>query len=154
MLADASVTPLTSCTKSHDLRVPQVRTPLSSERHSSGGATRYRISLEGIVQGVGFRPFVKKLADRFQLPGIAFNTAGGLVVEVETERSDDAHRFIAAIAAEAPPAAKIDRFAAEELIQPAGYDSFRILSSADRDQKLYFDFAGSGNLRHMPRRDP
>ncbi|MEP6716921.1 MAG: acylphosphatase [Terriglobia bacterium] len=30
---------------------------------------RHRISLEGIVQGVGFRPFVKRLADRFGIPG-------------------------------------------------------------------------------------
>ena len=84
-----------------------------------GGATRYRISLEGVVQGVGFRPFVKRLADRFHLPGIAFNTSGGLIVEVETERPVEAYRFIAALENEAPAAAKIDRFTTEELIHPA-----------------------------------
>jgi hydrogenase maturation protein HypF len=97
-----------------------------------GGATRYRISLEGVVQGVGFRPFVKKLADRFQLPGIAFNTAGGLIVEVETERPSEARRFIAALGTEAPAAAKIDRFTAEELVQSVGYDEFRIAPSHAR----------------------
>jgi hydrogenase maturation protein HypF len=99
-------------------------------------ARRYRISLEGIVQGVGFRPFVKRLADRFQLPGIAYNTAGGLTVEIETDRDDEARGFIAAIASEAPPAAKIDRCVAEELAQAAGYVSFQIISSASRDQSF------------------
>jgi hydrogenase maturation protein HypF len=88
------------------------------------------------VQGVGFRPMVKKLADRFQLPGIAFNTAGGLIVEIETKRPGEADRFIAALETEAPAAAKIDRVTAEELIQPAGYETFRIIPSADRDQSL------------------
>src|SRR5271165_6242349 len=65
-------------------------------------AARYRISLEGIVQGVGFRPFVRKLADRFGLPGIAFNTAGGLLVEIDAHAEEEARRFVDAIAAEAP----------------------------------------------------
>ncbi len=98
--------------------------------------TRYRISLEGVVQGVGFRPFVKKLADRFRLPGIAFNTAGGLVVEIETAREDEARRFLSALCCEAPAAARIERCAMGTVTFEVGYDSFRILPSAARDQSF------------------
>jgi len=98
--------------------------------------TRYRISLEGVVQGVGFRPFVSRLADRHQLPGIAFNTAGGLVVEVETDREAEFLRFLEAIQREAPPAARIENCVSEELPDLAGYIDFRIVSSAVRDHSF------------------
>ncbi len=88
------------------------------------------------MQGVGFRPFVKKLADRFRLPGIAFNTAGGLVVEIETAREDEARRFLSTLRSEAPVAARIERCAMETVTVEVGYDSFRILASADRDQSF------------------
>ena len=97
---------------------------------------RYRISLEGVVQGVGFRPFVKKLADRLRVPGIAFNTAGGLVVEIETAREDEAGRFLSILQSEAPAAARIERCAMESVAPAAGYDSFNILASVARDQNF------------------
>ncbi len=98
--------------------------------------TRYRISLEGVVQGVGFRPFVKKLADRFQVPGIAFNTAGGLVVEIETAREYEARCFLSALRTGAPAAAKIERCAMVPVPRGADYREFRILPSAVRDQSF------------------
>ncbi len=94
---------------------------------------RYRILLEGVVQGVGFRPFVKKLADRFALPGIAFNTAGGLTVEIDAAAEDVARRFVQAIAQEAPRAARIESCACEEILRAGDYVSFRIVASARRD---------------------
>ncbi len=57
--------------------------------HSLGGSylqTRARIELEGIVQGVGFRPFVHRLAESFHLSGWVANTSKGVVIEVEGDR--------------------------------------------------------------------
>jgi hydrogenase maturation protein HypF len=94
---------------------------------------RYRIELEGVVQGVGFRPFVKRLADRSGLPGIAFNTAGGLVVEIDARDADEAQRFVDVLRREAPPAACIERCDALETASDGAYRGFEILASADRD---------------------
>src|ERR671933_586796 len=47
------------------------------------GLTRTRIRVEGIVQGVGFRPFVHALATRLGLAGVVGNDARGVFVEVE-----------------------------------------------------------------------
>ncbi|MGC2450639.1 MAG: acylphosphatase, partial [Candidatus Sulfotelmatobacter sp.] len=44
---------------------------------------RLRITLRGAVQGVGFRPFVYRLATEMSLPGWVLNSSSGLVVEVE-----------------------------------------------------------------------
>ncbi len=51
------------------------------------GRTRLRIRLRGIVQGVGFRPFVYKLASELGLTGYVCNSSAGLVAEVEGERT-------------------------------------------------------------------
>ena len=99
---------------------------------------RYRITVEGVVQGVGFRPFMKRLADRFALPGIVFNTAGGVIVEFETSTGDEASRFLDAVKTEAPPAARIERCDMEELVSPGQYTGFRIVASPARDTRFTF----------------
>ncbi len=47
-----------------------------------------RIEINGIVQGVGFRPFVYQLAHRFNLKGEVANTSAGVVVNVEGSRDN------------------------------------------------------------------
>jgi hydrogenase maturation protein HypF len=70
------------------------------------GPERRRLEVDGIVQGVGFRPFVHRLAHRHRLAGWVGNDARGVVVEVEGDRvSLDA--FAAALAAEAPAPARV-----------------------------------------------
>ena len=98
-----------------------------------GGSTRHRIVLQGVVQGVGFRPFVKKLADRLRLPGIAFNTASGLVIEIDSNEASHVQTFVEALRAEAPPAAKVERCLVEEIPQTTPYPNFQIAPSAARD---------------------
>jgi hydrogenase maturation protein HypF len=85
------------------------------------------------VQGVGFRPFVKKLADRHALAGIAFNTASGVVIEIDSAAEDDAGHFLKAIHAEAPAASKIESSFIEQVPQDAAYMGFQIAPSAARD---------------------
>jgi hydrogenase maturation protein HypF len=89
--------------------------------------TRTRVRVEGIVQGVGFRPFVHALAGRMGLAGLVGNDAGGVFVEVEGA-SETVERFLEALAAEAPPLAVIERVTATPLA-PTGISGFAIAPS-------------------------
>ena len=89
---------------------------------------RVRVRLRGIVQGVGFRPFVHNLAVKLALAGSVRNSSAGLVAEVEGD-AQAVDRFVAAIRSEAPPLAWIQDFAVEEL-PLAGSTGFAILESA------------------------
>jgi hydrogenase maturation protein HypF len=66
----------------------------------------WRIVVRGTVQGVGFRPFVKRLADRRQLAGSVYNTGDGVIVELECDE-DAASQFSEDLAREKPPLAHI-----------------------------------------------
>jgi hydrogenase maturation protein HypF len=66
------------------------------------------IYVSGVVQGVGFRPFIYGLAQRFALTGWVMNTSSG--VEIEVQGEDGAlDSFTRAITAEAPPLSRIER---------------------------------------------
>ena len=67
---------------------------------------RYRIELNGAVQGVGFRPFVFRLASTLALNGYVQNSSGGLVIEVEGA-ADRVARFMDRLACERPRTALI-----------------------------------------------
>lgn len=66
---------------------------------------RLRVRVRGAVQGVGFRPHVYCLADRFGLSGWVKNDGEGVLLEVEGGRTAD---FLAALVADKPPLARID----------------------------------------------
>jgi hydrogenase maturation protein HypF len=106
------------------------------------GLTRTRVRVEGIVQGVGFRPFVHALAGRLGLAGLVGNDAGGVFVEVEGA-AETVERFLAALAAEAPPLAVIERVTATPL-EPTGAAGFAIapsLAGGDRQTLVSPDTA-------------
>ena len=86
-----------------------------------------RIEISGVVQGVGFRPFVYQLAHRYGLHGFTKNNTTGVSVEVEGDPKEiDA--FIEALQDELPPLARIDRLTSEEMAY-VGHQSFKILDS-------------------------
>lgn len=87
-----------------------------------------RIHISGIVQGVGFRPFVFSLADRLGLRGWVRNTSAGVDIEVDGSR-ERLEAFIAALRAEAPPLAHIDDLQAT-FQPPGGFIAFEIAASA------------------------
>ena len=90
---------------------------------------RRRLAVAGIVQGVGFRPFVHGLAARHGLAGHVRN-AGGLV-EIEVEGDAAAlEAFGAALVVEAPAVARIDAVGATAL-RARGEARFHIAPSAD-----------------------
>ncbi len=88
---------------------------------------RRRIRVEGIVQGVGFRPFVFNLAQRFRLAGWVLNDTQGVVIEVEGDACalDD---FMRALQCDAPSLARIAHVAGER-VSPQGEREFRIAPS-------------------------
>ncbi|MBI2779817.1 MAG: carbamoyltransferase HypF [Gammaproteobacteria bacterium] len=88
---------------------------------------RLRIELCGVVQGVGFRPFVYRLAVELGLAGWAANTARGLTVEVEGS-ADAIDRFLERLMREKPPHAIIQR-QKTTVIEPAGERDFTLRES-------------------------
>ncbi|MEA2010371.1 MAG: Sua5/YciO/YrdC/YwlC family protein, partial [Actinomycetota bacterium] len=89
--------------------------------------TRRRLRVSGIVQGVGFRPFVYGLALDVGLAGFVGNDTDGVFIEVESE-DETLDRFVNELEASAPPAARIQRIESED-IDPTGDTSFRIVAS-------------------------
>ena len=101
-----------------------------------------RITVTGVVQGVGFRPFVYRLAERHGLAGGVRNESGDVEIEVEGP-APALDAFVAALTAEAPPLARIEHVAVEPR-QPSGRDGFVIRPSAtaaDRRQPISPDVA-------------
>jgi hydrogenase maturation protein HypF len=72
----------------------------------AGPVERLRLEVGGAVQGVGFRPFVYRLAHRFGLAGWITNDPAGVTIEVEGDGNAVAE-FAAALRSEAPPLARI-----------------------------------------------
>jgi len=73
---------------------------------------RARVRVRGAVQGVGFRPFVYGLAQRYALGGFVANDAEGVLIEVE---GGSIAEFLAALRCEAPPLARVDSIETEQL---------------------------------------
>jgi hydrogenase maturation protein HypF len=95
------------------------------------GRIRRRILVTGIVQGVGFRPFVHSLAVRLGLCGFVANDKTGVLMEVEGSSADIAH-FVARLRGEAPRLAVIESVRSEP-IAATGEQGFTILASRNRD---------------------
>ncbi len=87
------------------------------------------VQVSGTVQGVGFRPYVFRLASSMGLTGWVKNTTAGVVIEVEGEEFLAAG-FIERLKSGAPPASRITGITRTQL-PPAGYGDFRIVDSAD-----------------------
>ncbi|MGQ9524326.1 MAG: carbamoyltransferase HypF [Armatimonadota bacterium] len=88
---------------------------------------RSRFLVEGIVQGVGFRPFVYQLAVSLGLGGWVLNSGRGVVIEVEGDASR-LTEFGRRLTSEAPPLSRIRKVVAESL-PPIGHNRFSILQS-------------------------
>jgi len=86
-----------------------------------------RIKIRGIVQGVGFRPFVFKLAQRFDLKGWVLNSSSSVIIHVEGEK-EKIEDFINSLKKEKPAPAVIDVISFEG-IEFEGFESFEIKES-------------------------
>ena len=89
---------------------------------------RVRVRVEGVVQGVGFRPHVHRLATDLGLVGYVLNDASGVLLEVQSDPRA-VERFLERLGAEAPPLARIERMLPTD-IAPTDDTGFAILPSA------------------------
>ena len=92
-----------------------------AERH------RRRFLLQGVVQGVGFRPFVYGLAQKNNLRGWVHNSSAGVFIEVEG-KMEAVEGFTREVFHQAPPRARIESLKFEDLT-PVGFRSFEIRES-------------------------
>jgi hydrogenase maturation protein HypF len=91
---------------------------------------RRRVKIAGVVQGVGFRPYLYCLAAELQLGGEVANGTGGIVVEIEGECAQ-VEEFLRRLPLEIPPLAQIESIAVEK-IETRGMVGFRIVASDAR----------------------
>ena len=90
-------------------------------------AERAQVTVTGVVQGVGFRPYVYALAARLGLKGFVTNTAEGVLIDLE---GDGLSEFLRCLRINAPPLARIADIAVAH--QPIrGYTEFSIIKSVD-----------------------
>ena len=92
-----------------------------------------RISVRGVVQGVGFRPFVYRLAHEHNLKGWVRNTSGNVEIEVEGD-TKSVKNFLTDLEAKAPPLARIENVAIT-FYPPSGHTEFEICKSLSQDGK-------------------
>ena len=99
-----------------------------------GSLQRLRLSVNGIVQGVGFRPFVYQTAHLNGLTGTVRNTSEGVEIDIQGAR-ESLENFISCLIKNPPPLARIIDFRQEELA-PGVFSGFSILGSTDSNSHL------------------
>ncbi len=93
---------------------------------------RLKISITGLVQGVGFRPYIHRLASELGLSGYVLNNPEGVQIEAEGDKAalDD---FLIKIGRDKPDISKIFSLQ-HSYIDEAGYQGFEIRSSIERGE--------------------
>lgn len=127
---------------------------------STGDRRRLRLICRGVVQGVGFRPAVHRLASSLGLGGFVRNAPEGVVIEVEGPDAD-VRAFAERLPRSLPPLARIDEMEPAS-VTPAGESIFSVLASQEgrRRQALVppdsaicpdcrADMEDPGNRRHQ-----
>jgi len=94
---------------------------------------RLKVTIRGAVQGVGFRPFVYRLATEMSLAGWVMNSPQGVFIEAEgaKETLDD---FLLRLEREKPSLSFIQSLE-YSLLEPDGYDGFEIRPSDDAGER-------------------
>ena len=99
----------------------------------TGLAARMQVKIEGTVQGVGFRPFVFRVARALDLTGWVVNGADGVTIEVEGG-AEAVNRFLDRLQAACPPGARVERMNARQ-IPAIGDSEFSIQPSDEAGTK-------------------
>ena len=93
--------------------------------------TARHITITGVVQGVGFRPFVYNLAYEMGMTGWVLNHSGGVDIEIEGPAPVVA-AFVVALRTQAPPLSHIETLEAE-VVPPRGFETFEIRHSESQE---------------------
>lgn len=94
-----------------------------------------KIEISGIVQGVGFRPFIYQLAHTYQVNGYVTNTSQGVTILAQGEENQ-LREFLTAIPQKKPPLAHIHSLESYPLVAAEDYDQFTIEASVASQQRL------------------
>lgn len=97
--------------------------------------TRKEIKITGIVQGVGFRPFVYNLATSFGLKGYVLNSSEGVIIDAEGE-TQKIDKFISLIKSKAPLLSRIENITVAAGFSLRNYTSFEIKESLSKSGKF------------------
>jgi hydrogenase maturation protein HypF len=100
---------------------------------TTSSTIRVHVAIGGAVQGVGFRPFVYRLAREMGLHGWVNNGAAGVVIEVEGDEQD-VRRFVRRVEADKPSMALIQSLEAT-FLAPAGHPDFEIRASTKGEKR-------------------
>ena len=95
---------------------------------------RATVKIHGIVQGVGFRPFIHKLVREYRLCGFIKNTSSGVELELEGER-DELSRFVSDVPARAPKLALIERVEVAYSPELKHFPGFEIRTSRREEKR-------------------
>ena len=106
---------------------------ISADTHGSATNRGVLIRVRGIVQGVGFRPFIFQLAHQYELDGWVRNQADGVEIEV-VGPSGEIEGFIGDISAKAPPLARVVEVEVSERSFML-HDGFHIVKSRSGDSR-------------------
>ena len=98
------------------------------------GRTSRKIKIKGLVQGVGFRPFIYRLAKNHQLVGTVENNNTGVEILVEG-KADNVEQFIREIPVQIPEASSISEFIVSK-IKPSDFSDFTITKSQSLSDEI------------------
>ncbi len=107
--------------------LPHPREPESHAAPDDASLERRSIRVTGVVQGVGFRPFVHNLAASVGLHGLVGNDSDGVFIEVEGP-SGALNRFVESLTSDAPPMAHVESVESTSMPR-SGLTGFRIVAS-------------------------
>lgn len=96
---------------------------------------RENIIIKGIVQGVGFRPFIHKLVQNYNLSGWVLNSNQGVEIDVEG-KTKELNSFISDIKDKLPPLARIEKIEVNQL-PLIGYKGFSIKESVTKEENSF-----------------
>jgi hydrogenase maturation protein HypF len=105
-------------------------------RQNKDELIRYIIHIYGIVQGVGFRPFVYNSAGELKLGGYVRNVGASVLIDVEGDASE-VRSFINKVVKSPPPLAEIEKISIRKL-EIEGYKSFEIMKSSVESEESRF----------------
>ncbi len=94
----------------------------------------FLIQVKGLVQGVGFRPFIYRIAHDLELKGWVENRNDGVIIKV-SGTNDDLENFIQTIKSKAPTASNIHSISNDEVV-PEKFSDFQIVKSENTSESI------------------
>ncbi len=107
-----------------------------SNKYNINNKKRYLMKIEGIVQGVGFRPFVYNKAYEFNLKGYVKNKGGMVEIDLEGYK-ENIKSFVLELVKNPPIMSKIENLKCK-LLKPVDYKDFSIKESSNEKNAIKF----------------